>query len=232
MFKQNLDAHFPGSTTPFIIMNGVNFTHLKHVIDFMYQGEVRVVDSDLEGVLTLGESLQVRGLCSLKMNEKFVNDVKNNEPSVSHIAKSDVESNSRIDSQYVNMPNSKVLNNPPPLTPSPLAYKSMEENRNLSDSLNSTQNSIKIRDIKSVLKTPKHDKPIIIDGDKNEPDSKRKKLIPSLASVKAVSMFLIYAEHDFICLFYLSIMHILHINCFSKDKEDFDILYKYVSTKL
>lgn len=55
---------------PFIVMHGVKFQHLKHIIDFMYQGEIRVLDSDLEGVLSLGESLQVKGLCSVKLRPK------------------------------------------------------------------------------------------------------------------------------------------------------------------
>lgn len=55
---------------PFIVMNGVQFNYLKHIIDFMYQGEIKVIDSDLEGVLALGESLRVKGLCSVKLRQK------------------------------------------------------------------------------------------------------------------------------------------------------------------
>lgn len=70
---------------PFIVMNGIRFIHLKHIIDFMYQGEIKVLDIDLEGVLTLGESLRVKGLCSVKLKQKIGlnNEVKAVEQSVS-----------------------------------------------------------------------------------------------------------------------------------------------------
>lgn len=55
---------------PFIVMNGVQYNHLKHIIDFMYQGEIKVLDSDLEGVLALGDSFQVKGLSSVKLRQK------------------------------------------------------------------------------------------------------------------------------------------------------------------
>lgn len=87
MFKINTSVpQLPGSLIhPFIVMNGIHFIHLKHIIDFMYQGEIKVLDSDLEGVLALGESLQVKGLCSVKLKQKIGlnNEVKSTEQSVS-----------------------------------------------------------------------------------------------------------------------------------------------------
>lgn len=73
MFRLNTNvAQLPGSIIhPFIVMNGIRFAHLKHIIDFMYQGEIKVLDTDLEGVLALGESLQVKGLCSVKLKQKI-----------------------------------------------------------------------------------------------------------------------------------------------------------------
>lgn len=56
---------------PIVVMNGIKYNHLKHIIDFIYQGEIRVLDSDLEGVLALGESMQVKGLCSVKLRQKL-----------------------------------------------------------------------------------------------------------------------------------------------------------------
>lgn len=63
-------------------MNGIQYNHLKHIIDFMYQGEIKVLDSDLEGVLALGESLQVKGLCSVKLRQKIAlnSDAKSEKP--------------------------------------------------------------------------------------------------------------------------------------------------------
>lgn len=55
---------------PYIVMHGVKFQHLKHVVDFIYQGEIRVLDSDLEEVLALGNTLQIKGLCSVKLRPK------------------------------------------------------------------------------------------------------------------------------------------------------------------
>lgn len=51
---------------PLIIMNGVRYENLKQVIDFMYYGEVRVVEENLESLLKLAETLQVKGLCSVR----------------------------------------------------------------------------------------------------------------------------------------------------------------------
>lgn len=47
-------------------MNGVHYENLKQVIDFMYYGEVRVVEENLESLLKLAETLQVKGLCSVR----------------------------------------------------------------------------------------------------------------------------------------------------------------------
>lgn len=73
LFKMNTpqDQLCGAAIHPFIVMNGVKFNYLKHIIDFMYQGEIKVIDSDLEGVLALGESLRVKGLCSVKLRPKI-----------------------------------------------------------------------------------------------------------------------------------------------------------------
>ncbi|KAJ8922680.1 hypothetical protein NQ315_007712 [Exocentrus adspersus] len=56
---------------PVILLNGSKLNHLKHILEFMYQGEVRVLDVDLEGVLALGESLRVKGLSSVKFKQQM-----------------------------------------------------------------------------------------------------------------------------------------------------------------
>lgn len=73
----SIDQLYSGVIHPFIVMNGVQFNCLKHIVDFMYQGEIKVLDSDLEGVLALGESLRVKGLCSVKLRQKIgLNEAK------------------------------------------------------------------------------------------------------------------------------------------------------------
>ncbi|KAJ8927187.1 hypothetical protein NQ314_020463 [Rhamnusium bicolor] len=56
---------------PFIILNGIKFNHLKHILEFIYHGEIKILDTDLEGVLTLGESFQVKGLSSVKLKHQI-----------------------------------------------------------------------------------------------------------------------------------------------------------------
>lgn len=51
---------------PLIILNGVRFTDLKQLIEFMYRGEVKVQDADVETLLQLAETLQVKGLCNVR----------------------------------------------------------------------------------------------------------------------------------------------------------------------
>lgn len=51
---------------PLIILNSVRFNVLKQLIEFMYRGEVKVQETDVEDLLQLAESLQVKGLCSVR----------------------------------------------------------------------------------------------------------------------------------------------------------------------
>lgn len=54
---------------PFIFLNGVRFVDLKCILHFMYHGEVKVIDKDLPTVLALGETLQIKGLSSVKLRD-------------------------------------------------------------------------------------------------------------------------------------------------------------------
>ncbi|KAL3267008.1 hypothetical protein HHI36_011156 [Cryptolaemus montrouzieri] len=65
-FKELFQIH--NVDNPLIILNNVKFEELKYVIDFVYNGEIRVLDSDLEGVLILGNNLKIKGLSNI--NEK------------------------------------------------------------------------------------------------------------------------------------------------------------------
>ncbi|CAH0560848.1 unnamed protein product [Brassicogethes aeneus] len=63
MFKFNIEKH------PYIIFNGVTLKNLKYIIEFIYNGEIKVLDCDLQDVLSLGETLQIKGLSSVKVKE-------------------------------------------------------------------------------------------------------------------------------------------------------------------
>ncbi|XP_066152588.1 protein bric-a-brac 1-like [Euwallacea fornicatus] len=54
---------------PIIFLNHVRFTDLKSILHFMYHGEVKVLDKDLPQVLQLGETLQIKGLSSVKLRD-------------------------------------------------------------------------------------------------------------------------------------------------------------------
>ncbi|KAF5301445.1 hypothetical protein FQA39_LY02174 [Lamprigera yunnana] len=51
---------------PVIFMNGVRFTAVKQMVEFMYQGEIKVCDEDLDQLLSIAESLQIKGLCKIR----------------------------------------------------------------------------------------------------------------------------------------------------------------------
>lgn len=51
---------------PVIIMNGVRFADLKQVIEFMYKGEIKILETELEKLLSVAENLQVKGLSNVR----------------------------------------------------------------------------------------------------------------------------------------------------------------------
>ncbi|XP_050308141.1 modifier of mdg4-like [Anthonomus grandis grandis] len=59
---------------PIIFLNGVQFTDLKYILEFMYSGEVRVLDKHFSDVLALGKTLQVKGLSAVVVKD-FPEDV-------------------------------------------------------------------------------------------------------------------------------------------------------------
>lgn len=52
-------------------MYGVKFNDLKMVVEFMYRGEVKVQDKDIQSLLALAENLQVKGLSSVRLKTGF-----------------------------------------------------------------------------------------------------------------------------------------------------------------
>ena len=57
-FLQDIPAH----QHPVIVLQGVQFLHLKCLLCFIYHGEVNVSHAHLTPLLALAESLQVKGL--------------------------------------------------------------------------------------------------------------------------------------------------------------------------
>lgn len=51
---------------PVIILNGIKFHDLKMVVDFMYRGETKVLESELNDILAVAETLQIKGLSSVR----------------------------------------------------------------------------------------------------------------------------------------------------------------------
>jgi len=56
VFKENVHQH------PLIYLRGVNSSDLLSALDFMYHGEVRVCQTDLNTFLALAEDLEIKGL--------------------------------------------------------------------------------------------------------------------------------------------------------------------------
>ncbi|TRY64330.1 hypothetical protein TCAL_16633 [Tigriopus californicus] len=50
------------SANPYVYLRGVKFSDLSSILDFMYQGEVNVAQSELNSFLAVAEDLQVKGL--------------------------------------------------------------------------------------------------------------------------------------------------------------------------
>ncbi|EFA01747.1 protein bric-a-brac 1 [Tribolium castaneum] len=75
---------FESHTNPqlLILLNDVKFRDLQLIVQFMYKGEVKVADSDMQQFLSLGKMLQVKGLCSVELHDKHKtqpNDAKTTE---------------------------------------------------------------------------------------------------------------------------------------------------------
>ncbi|XP_034250048.1 longitudinals lacking protein, isoforms A/B/D/L-like isoform X2 [Thrips palmi] len=51
---------------PVVILNGIKFHDLKMVVDFMYRGETRVLESELNDILAVAETLQIKGLSTVR----------------------------------------------------------------------------------------------------------------------------------------------------------------------
>ncbi|XP_072381379.1 uncharacterized protein [Diabrotica undecimpunctata] len=66
-FFMNVFTNISEVHHPIIKFSDISFSHLKKIIEFIYHGEVKVVDEDLHAVLALGEMFRVKGLSAVKM---------------------------------------------------------------------------------------------------------------------------------------------------------------------
>ncbi|GAB6033187.1 hypothetical protein CHUAL_012794 [Chamberlinius hualienensis] len=66
-FFQNLFADNP-CKHPIVILKGINYGDLKSVVDFMYRGEINVVHDQLDNLLKVADTLQVKGLAEVTEN--------------------------------------------------------------------------------------------------------------------------------------------------------------------
>lgn len=61
VFKEMFRQH-PNRIDPFIYLKGVSHLELSHLLDFMYNGEVNIKQSNLSSFLAVAEELQIKGL--------------------------------------------------------------------------------------------------------------------------------------------------------------------------
>ncbi|XP_050684190.1 protein bric-a-brac 1-like isoform X2 [Leptidea sinapis] len=59
LFTDNPSEH------PIVFLQNIVYTHLRAIVDFMYRGEVNVLEDDIPGLLKVAEALKVRGLTDI-----------------------------------------------------------------------------------------------------------------------------------------------------------------------
>ncbi|XP_044748278.1 protein tramtrack, beta isoform-like isoform X5 [Coccinella septempunctata] len=76
-FKELFQLH--QGHNPVIIMMNVRFEYIQYIIDYVYKGEVKLLSSEIEGILKLANDLQIKGLYGV-LNKKFesLSDKKTN----------------------------------------------------------------------------------------------------------------------------------------------------------
>ncbi|XP_054262727.1 zinc finger and BTB domain-containing protein 43-like [Macrosteles quadrilineatus] len=77
---------------PVIIMNGMSYSDIKLVIEFMYRGEIKVQEADLGGLLLAAETLQVKGLSNVR-NKYEKGQIQKND-ALEHLCQSDTKKHS------------------------------------------------------------------------------------------------------------------------------------------
>lgn len=49
----------------------MNHVHVRSLLEFMYKGEIKVIESELECFLQTAEVLQVKGLCNIRNKQEM-----------------------------------------------------------------------------------------------------------------------------------------------------------------
>ena len=83
-FKQILRQQSRGHPhpNPFIFLRGIGYNDLVSILDFMYHGEVKIAQNNLNNFLTLAEELQIKGLANRKQTQAVARTVaKTSRPS-------------------------------------------------------------------------------------------------------------------------------------------------------
>ena len=62
-FKNILQRYNHTNPNPLIYVKGVKFKDMEAVLNFMYHGEVNVVQEDLNSFLQVAEDLRIKGTC-------------------------------------------------------------------------------------------------------------------------------------------------------------------------
>ncbi|XP_052124096.1 broad-complex core protein isoforms 1/2/3/4/5 isoform X7 [Frankliniella occidentalis] len=97
LFKENPCQH------PVIVFRNVNFSDLEALIDFMYQGEVNVVQEQLASFLTTAELLAVQGLTDGNAKDLTENlEEENSEPTEETVTEIDAHTLKRTNSSTNN----------------------------------------------------------------------------------------------------------------------------------
>lgn len=78
MFKHQANQATTVTPNPYIYLKGVSFKELNYVLDYMYQGEVNVNESDLDSFLAVSEELEIEGLSTKDPEEKTLRQQKIN----------------------------------------------------------------------------------------------------------------------------------------------------------
>ena len=64
VLSQNTHSH------PLLCLDGIDFSELNNVLDYVYNGELQIYQEDLERFLQIAEKLQLKGLLSLEDHEQ------------------------------------------------------------------------------------------------------------------------------------------------------------------
>ncbi|XP_040574301.1 uncharacterized protein [Lepeophtheirus salmonis] len=59
---RSIIASAPIQTHPLIYLRGINFDHLELLLSFMYHGEVKVIQEELDDFISIAEEFQIKGL--------------------------------------------------------------------------------------------------------------------------------------------------------------------------